>query len=254
MGGQESSEVRPWDEKRVREWLDSLPKSGFRYYQQIDLPYGLRIAGRDRSRTARVIFQEPPRGRRVLDIGCDFGYFCHEAIRLGAVEAVGLERNPDSVALARTITEIKGGPVTVLHGNLEEPEVPALHGPFDLVLLLNVIHHFRDPFAAMKRLAALARQQVIVEFPTPADRLFRRVSGLGVWGRRRYDNLPFIGLGPNPAGGFFFTPRSFEVAFVSRMELFSQVRFTRSPGFPDRMIAFCDVRHSPVPAPPAPDG
>ncbi len=224
-----------WTEERVRAFIET---TRFRRYQRIDLPYGLSTPGKDRGETARAIFASPPAGKRVLDIGCDYGYFCHEAVRLGATAATGLEMDPSRFSVARTISEIKGGNVTIRLGTIEDA---SLEEPFEWVLALNVLHHFADPFAALRRAAALATERVIVEFPKPSDRRFLRRSKLSRLFRRRYDEKPFIGVGTRRGHGtYYFSPRAFELAFVTHLRLFREVAFAPSPSFPDRCLAFCE--------------
>jgi SAM-dependent methyltransferase len=224
-----------WDEQRIREFLG---KSTLRKYQRIDLGHGLSTPGKDRTPSADAIFRQAPEGKNLLDVGCDYGYFCHEAVRRGAASATGLEMNPENFAIAQTIAEIKGGPVSIVHGSLEDT---SLEGPFEWVLLLNVIHHAKDPFNMMQRLAQLATERVVVEFPTPAETRFLKTSGLSRFRPRRYNDLPFIGIGPDPYHeAYYFTPRAFELAFSCHLPLFRRIRFEPSPSFPERVIAFCE--------------
>ena len=43
----------------------------------------------------------PLQGKSVLDIGCNEGFFCREAVRQGAVRVVGIDRSPHFIAAAR---------------------------------------------------------------------------------------------------------------------------------------------------------
>jgi SAM-dependent methyltransferase len=223
-----------WTESEVRKFID---QTEFRGYQRVELPYGLVVEGKDRSSTADQIFTIPLNGKRVLDIGCDYGYFTHEVVKRGAASAMGVEYDPAKASITQKIAEIKGGPVEIRNMKVEDLEVPE---PFDVVLCLNVIHHIADPFGFMRKIASLTRETAIIEFPLPSDKRFSQGSGISKWFRRSYNKLPFIGVGPAPyTAAFYFTPRAFELTFVTHMQLFSKVRMEQSKSFPNRYIAFC---------------
>lgn len=224
-----------WTEPQVREFLQN---TALAEYQRIELPYGLCVPGKDRSATARAIFTPPPTGRRVLDIGCNYGYFSHEAARCGAREVVGLDRDAAVVEIARTIAEIKGGPVRMMQGTVET--VPFAE-PFDWVLVLNVIHHVPDPFTFLRQVAGLAREQVVVEFPMPSAGRFRGAARVNRLLARLLNHLPVIGVRPEAGTRFYFTPKAFEATFVRNLGLFRRVRCVPSPAWPDRSLAFCEI-------------
>ncbi|MBM3458065.1 MAG: class I SAM-dependent methyltransferase, partial [Armatimonadetes bacterium] len=192
----------------------------------------------DRGISARAIFSPPPTGKSVLDIGCNYGYFTHEAVQYGAREAVGLERNPELAEVARTVAEIKGGPVRIVEGTLETANFSE---PFDWVLVLNVIHHIPDPFQFMRMVAGLARERVVVEFPMPSAGRFRDASRVSRFLARRLNLLPIIGVRPEAGTRFYFTPTSFEATFVRNLGLFRRVECAPSPAWPDRSLAFCEI-------------
>ena len=223
-----------WTAEEVQKFVK---ETEFRRYQRVELPYGLVVEGKDRSSTANQIFTVPLAGKRVLDIGCDYGYFTHESVKRGAASALGVEYDPVKFAVSEKIAEIKGGPVEIRNMKVEDLEVPE---PFDVVLLLNVIHHIAEPFGFMRKVAELAKETVIVEFPLPSDKRFSEQSGIRRFFRRSYNKLPFIGVGPTPyTAAFYFTPRAFELTFVTHMKLFSKMRLEQSKSFPNRYIAFC---------------
>src|SRR4051812_5301551 len=60
-------------------------------YQRLVLPGGQVVPGVDRSDVADRVFPADLTGRSVLDVGCYYGYFLHEAARRGARRAVGVE-------------------------------------------------------------------------------------------------------------------------------------------------------------------
>src|SRR6185503_15873090 len=111
--------------------------------------------GRDRSSTRDLIFRESLAGKSVLDVGPALGYFCFEAEARGAARVVGVEVREDRYQDAMLLKEIKGSNVEFL---LRDIVLDPLHEPFDFVLLLNVVHHLREPFRAIRQLASIARE------------------------------------------------------------------------------------------------
>jgi SAM-dependent methyltransferase len=75
-------------------------------------------------------------GGKLLEIGCAYGFFLHEAKRY--FDAVGIEPVEEAVAHAR------GAGLNVLHG-IAEPQLLDRLGRFDAIVLLDVIEHLPDP-------------------------------------------------------------------------------------------------------------
>jgi SAM-dependent methyltransferase len=88
----------------------------------------------------------PVAQKRVLDLGCGPGFYAEEIVRRGG-SVVGLDQNPDMVALAaRRVPE--GAEFQVY--NLAEP-LSWLEGEsFDLALMALVIHHLDDRVGALR--------------------------------------------------------------------------------------------------------
>lgn len=86
------------------------------------------------------------KGKRVADLGCFHGYFCFKAEDVGA-EARGYDRSPAVLAVARMINDLRGGRAVFSEwvGGDELPEC-------DVVLCLNVLHHFKDQDKAIARM------------------------------------------------------------------------------------------------------
>lgn len=81
--------------------------------------------------------------KSVIDLGCHHGYFAFKVEDSGAI-ARGLDQSETVLETARLINEIRGGKVTfeVWKGGDKIPEC-------DVILCLNVLHHFDDPEQAM---------------------------------------------------------------------------------------------------------
>ncbi len=210
-------------------------------YQRINLPFGLHTRGRDRSRTRDLIFRESLTGKSVLDVGSAIGYFCFEAEARGATRVLGVERNEERFRQACLLKQIIGSRVEFLQCDiLQHP----LEEKFDYVCLLNVLHHLDEPIRAIHLLAPLAREMLIIEFPTIEDAKFRKTTRIRF--PKHYDRLPLMGVSSKkgtsqkPDGGqtFVFTPPALIRILQDHQPLFREVEIIESPVL-GRKIALC---------------
>jgi SAM-dependent methyltransferase len=108
----------------------------------------------------RVLRVRVPEGQRVLDLGCGAGDLL---AALRPSEGVGVDVSRPAV---RAATERYGaGGLRFLEGDLACPEVLArAGGPFDAILLVNVVTHLADVQAALEALHAVshARTRVLI--------------------------------------------------------------------------------------------
>ena len=205
-------------------------------YHRVDLPYGLRTRGADRSETRDLVLPESLEGKSVLDVGSALGYFSFEAEARGAERVVGVELDEDRFRDALILKQIKGSGVDFLRRDVVSDP---LDETFDHVLLLNVIHHLAEPAHALRQLASVTRERLVVEFPTLADRKFRKTARLPF--PSLLNRLPLVGVSSAREGvrqTFVFTPSAIERMLVDHERLFGTVRILRSP-IPGRAIAVC---------------
>ena len=87
------------------------------------------------------------RGRTVLDIGCNAGFYAIEMKRRGADRVVGVDHDPDYLAQARFAAEVCGAEIEFRE--LSTYDVAALGERFDVVLFLGVLYHLRHPLLAL---------------------------------------------------------------------------------------------------------
>ncbi|PYK31783.1 MAG: hypothetical protein DME57_02460 [Verrucomicrobia bacterium] len=210
-------------------------------YHRINLPFGLHTPGRDRSRTRDLIFRESLTGKSVLDVGSALGYFCFEAEARGAARVLGVELDRERFRQSCLLKDIVGSEVEFLQRDiLKEP----LDEQFDYVCLLNVIHHLDEPIRAIHQLAAIAREFLIIEFPTFEDSKFRKTTRIRF--PKRYNRLPLIGVSSKKAtsqkadGGqtFVFSPDAIARILQDHRPMFSEVKIIDSP-VAGRKIALC---------------
>lgn len=112
-----------------------------------------------------------PRGR-LLDVGAATGILVEEA-RARGYDAAGIE---PSAAFCR-VAQARGLPVC--HGVFPHPQVP---GPFDAVMLVDVLEHVADPVGLLRNAAAaLAPGGVGVVVTPDAGSLAARLLGWRWW-------------------------------------------------------------------------
>jgi SAM-dependent methyltransferase len=238
-----------------------LRTTSFSGYQAVPLPHGHRGPGEDRMASVEAVFGHGIDGGSVLDVGTYYGRFLYEAKARGATRVVGVELDPGRWSIADRIAALHGRTYDVLKGRIEDVE---LDERFDLVLVLNVLHHVPDPVAVMRRAALLCRGVVVVEFPMAdhpgyiSDMLSRDgapglrqravaqaySAALRLVGRR----LPLMAVGGDDYHRtFYFNPGAFRNLFTIHHPFFDEVVFRASPDWPGRCLAFCRVPVTPSP-------
>lgn len=146
----------PWSKARIERML----ASGKFGYQRIDLPFGLHTPGEDRRATADIIFPEDLSGKSVVDLGCNHGFFCFEALRRGAARAVGYDHSKQIVRRANRLAEIKQAPAEI---SVRDLDAEPVKGRFDYVLCLNALHHFDNPLLQLERMMDATREVLVLE-------------------------------------------------------------------------------------------
>ena len=87
------------------------------------------------------------RGRTVLDVGCNAGFFAIKMKERGADRVVGVDSDARYLAQAKLAAEISGVDIDFRH--LTVYEVAALRERFDIVLFMGVLYHLRHPLLAL---------------------------------------------------------------------------------------------------------
>jgi tRNA (mo5U34)-methyltransferase len=87
------------------------------------------------------------RGKTVLDIGCNAGFYSLEMKRRGAERVLGLDSEELYLAQARFSAEMAGLDIEFRH--LSVYDVGALGERFDIVIFMGVLYHLRHPLLAL---------------------------------------------------------------------------------------------------------
>jgi tRNA (mo5U34)-methyltransferase len=148
-------------EQRIRELGDEQA-----WNHAIELPHGVWTAepsqtlpGKNRLKWARLqpcIDRIGVGGRRVLDVGCNEGFFSLQMSRAGASEVVACDIGEPRLRKARFVLDVLGvGNVQVRHVSVFDPGFREL-GHFDLALCLGFLHRVPNPYAVLETLASMA--------------------------------------------------------------------------------------------------
>jgi tRNA (mo5U34)-methyltransferase len=100
-------------------------------------------------------------GIKVLDVGCNAGFFSIEAKRRNAAYVLGVDAEAGLVKQAEFARDVLN--LDIEYRKMDVYELPELNMEFDLVLCLGVIYHCKYPLKAAESVAAVCAQSLIVE-------------------------------------------------------------------------------------------
>jgi tRNA (mo5U34)-methyltransferase len=143
------------------------------WFHSIDLGGGLVTPGLTNTAKLlrRIVMPQDLTGQTVLDIGAWDGFYSFEAERRGARRVVAVDYHswsdhPDSwgtkdgFELAR---EALGSAVEDVYADIMDFSPELFAGTFDVVLLLGVLYHLKDPMLALEKVASITGRHLIVE-------------------------------------------------------------------------------------------
>jgi tRNA (mo5U34)-methyltransferase len=87
------------------------------------------------------------RGKSVLDVGCNAGFYSFEMKRRGASRVVGIDSEDMYLEQARFAAQVLGQDIE-FH-KLSVYEVGSLREKFDIVIFMGVLYHLRHPLLAL---------------------------------------------------------------------------------------------------------
>jgi tRNA (mo5U34)-methyltransferase len=100
------------------------------------------------------------RGRTVLDVGCNGGFYSIEMKRRGADRVVGIDWDERYLNQARFAADVSG--VQIDFRRLSVYDVASLRERFDIVLFMGVIYHLRHPLLALDLLHEHVTRDLLV--------------------------------------------------------------------------------------------
>lgn len=112
-------------------------------------------------------------GWRVLDVGCNAGFYSFELAKRGA-SVLGIDVEAHYLAQARWAARVFGLERRVEFRQMEVYEVARLTERFDLVWFMGVFYHLRYPLLALDLLARRTRRLMMFQTLTmPGDSVYR---------------------------------------------------------------------------------
>jgi tRNA (mo5U34)-methyltransferase len=99
-------------------------------------------------------------GKRVLDIGCNSGFFALQMKERNAREVVGIDIMPHCLAQSRFVSHWFGQAMELRQ--LTAYDVASL-GEFDIVVFIGVLYHLRHPLYAIDKVASICRDTMYLQ-------------------------------------------------------------------------------------------
>ena len=98
---------------------------------------------------SRIRLPKDLKGMRVLDLGCNEGFFCLEAKRRGAEYVKGLDHDPRAIQAASNRAKSAGLDIDFEVQNMTDP---VDDGPFDIILFLSALHYIERPAELLRKI------------------------------------------------------------------------------------------------------
>lgn len=147
--------------------------------------YSFEIDPDDERTSHGLVIAMAGRGRRVLEVGCGSGYVSRHLVERGN-QVVGIDIDPEAVAAARQVLD------EVHCCDLDVVDASSLvRGPFDVIILADVLEHVRHPDRVLADLLGLLTDdgRVLLSIPNVAHVDVRLMLLLGEW---RYQPLGLL--------------------------------------------------------------
>jgi SAM-dependent methyltransferase len=102
-------------------------------------------------------------GQRILDVGCNAGFWSIQAARCGAASVVGIDPSETNIQQASFVAGLIGlRNVEYRVSNIYDASIATL-GEFDISFFFGVLYHLDNPVLALRRLYELTRKFVVID-------------------------------------------------------------------------------------------
>jgi tRNA (mo5U34)-methyltransferase len=112
--------------------------------------------------TIRTCIPEDLRGKSLLDVGCNAGFYAFEAKRRGAARVLGVDGQRQHVRQALFVRNVLDLDVEFRRMNVYELNRRSI-GQFDITLALGLIYHLKHPILALENLFEVTKELLVIE-------------------------------------------------------------------------------------------
>jgi len=147
--------------EELRPWFQSIPLGDGVFIQRDDVHRGPREHPQQLLRIIQPYLPASMEGLRVLDVGCNAGFFLLESKRRGAAHVLGIDMVPGALKQAALVSEASGLPFDLRMMSVYD--LSNALGVFDLTFFFGVLYHLKHPLLALDRLADVTRGLLIME-------------------------------------------------------------------------------------------
>jgi tRNA (mo5U34)-methyltransferase len=112
-------------------------------------------------------FPKDLRGKTVLDIGCNAGFYSFVAKLRGAKSVLGVDQQQEYVNQALLMRDILDVDVEFRQGDGHELDEGT--GPYDIVINTGVIYHLQNPMDFLTKVAGVTREMMYLETESLID-------------------------------------------------------------------------------------
>ncbi|HEX6190212.1 MAG TPA: DUF1698 domain-containing protein [Pyrinomonadaceae bacterium] len=143
------------------------------WFHCIDLGEGIRTKTQSASgepvehpeptwKAVQVCVPDDLRGKSVLDVGCNAGFYSIEMKRRGAARVLGVDSQRNLIRQAQFVRRVLGMDVEYERLSVYNLD-PIRMGQFDVTLALGLIYHCKHPVLALEKLFAVTRELLVIE-------------------------------------------------------------------------------------------
>src|SRR5580658_2659525 len=171
--GSRAGDAQAMDQAELRARIDSFP----RWHYEFDLQ-GIKTPIWDHGHINRhkqrvAYFFEPMvamfggslAGKRVLDLGCNAGFWSLQAIEAGAEFVLGIDgrqMHVDQANLVFEVNKVDASRYEFRTGNVFTDDFSD-QGPFDIVLCLGLMYHVSKPVELIERASAVNTDVLLID-------------------------------------------------------------------------------------------
>jgi tRNA (mo5U34)-methyltransferase len=148
--------------KRLEPWFHRIDLGGGIYTktesvmgEPVDHPLGPW-------QTIQTLLPRDLRGKTVLDVGCNAGFYSFEAKRRGAERVLGVDGQRQHVRQGLFVRNVLGLEVEFRRLNVYELS-PRSVGQFDITLALGLLYHLKHPILALENLYRVTKELLVIE-------------------------------------------------------------------------------------------